>query len=95
MRAQRAQRVEREKRVSALGMQVVVALGDRDEVVARCERRAGEALRAMTEGEGLAVEGVVADAVPAPSSPTKAAARAARRSRHDARPVVGCRLVMG
>lgn len=49
----RAQRVEREKRVSVLGVQVMVALGDRDEVVARCERRAGEALRAMTEGEGL------------------------------------------
>lgn len=49
----RAQRVEREKRVSALGVQVMVALGDRDEVVARCERRAGEALRAMTEDEGL------------------------------------------
>ena len=49
----RAQRVEREKRVSALGVQVMVALGDRDEVVARCERRAGEALRAMTVAEGL------------------------------------------
>ena len=49
----RAQRVEREKRVSALGVQVMVALGDRDEVVARCERRAGEALRATTEDQGL------------------------------------------
>ena len=49
----RAQRVEREKRVSALGVQVMVALGERDDVVARCERRAGEALRAMTEDEGL------------------------------------------
>jgi hypothetical protein len=49
----RAQRVEREKRLSALGVLVMVALGDRDEVVARCERRAGEALRGMTGDEGL------------------------------------------
>ena len=49
----RARRVQREKRLSALGVQVMVALGERDEVVARCERRAGEALRAMTEDQGL------------------------------------------
>ncbi len=49
----RAQRVEREKRLSALGVQVMVALGERDEMVARCERRAGEALRGMTEDEGM------------------------------------------
>ncbi|HET7477118.1 MAG TPA: hypothetical protein VFJ97_13985 [Dermatophilaceae bacterium] len=49
----RAQRVEREKRVSSLGLQVMLALGERDELVARCERRAGKALRGMTEGAGL------------------------------------------
>jgi hypothetical protein len=55
----RAQRVEREKRLSALAVQVMVALGERDEEVARCERRAGEALRAMTEDEGLGLAGAV------------------------------------
>lgn len=49
----RAQRVQREKRLSALGVQVMVALGERDAVVTRCERLAAEALREMTEGEGL------------------------------------------
>ncbi len=49
----RAQRVEREKRLSALGVQVMVALGERDQMVARCDRRAGEALRGMTEDEGM------------------------------------------
>ncbi len=49
----RAQRVELEKRLSAFGVEVMVALGERDEVVARCERRAGEALRGMTEDEGM------------------------------------------
>jgi hypothetical protein len=49
----RAQRVEREKRLSALGVQVMVALGERDEVVVRCERRAGAALQGMTEDEGV------------------------------------------
>ena len=57
----RAQRVEAEKRLRALGVQMMVALGDRDrdEVVARRERRAGEALRAMTEDEGLGLAEVV------------------------------------
>ena len=55
----RAQRREREKRLSALGVQVMVVLGERDEVVARCERRAGEALRRMTEDEGLGLAAAV------------------------------------
>ncbi|MEP6650551.1 MAG: hypothetical protein ABJA74_11675 [Lapillicoccus sp.] len=49
----RARRVERDKRLSELGVQVMMALGERDELVARCERRAGEALRGMTQDEGL------------------------------------------
>ncbi len=49
----RAQRVEREKRLSVFGVQVMVALVERDELVTRCERRAGEALRGMTMDEGL------------------------------------------
>ncbi|WP_295702132.1 hypothetical protein [Lapillicoccus sp.] len=48
-------RLERDKRLSALGIQVAVALGERDAAVARCERRAGAALRAMTDDEGLAL----------------------------------------
>ncbi len=46
-------RLERDKRLSALGIEVAVALGERDAAVARCERRAGAALRAMTDDEGL------------------------------------------
>ncbi len=46
-------RLERDKRLSAWGIQVAVALGERDAAVARCERRAGAALRAMTDDEGL------------------------------------------
>lgn len=49
----RAQRVERDNRLSALGVLVMMALGERDEMVARCERRAGQALRGMTTEEGL------------------------------------------
>jgi len=51
----RADRVEREKRLSALGVAVMVALGERDAIVTSCERRAGEALRKMTEEEALTV----------------------------------------
>jgi len=48
----RAQRVEREKRLSARGVEVMVALAQRDELVRRCEQRAGEALHQMTAVEG-------------------------------------------
>jgi hypothetical protein len=51
----REQRVAREKRFSARGVEVVVALGERDEVVRRYEQRAGEALLQMTAVEGLSV----------------------------------------
>ena len=52
----REQRVAREKRLSARGVEVMVALGERDEVVRRYEQRAGEALLAMTAAEGLSVD---------------------------------------
>ena len=42
----REQRVAREKRLSARGVEVMVALGERDELVRRYEQRAGEALLA-------------------------------------------------
>jgi hypothetical protein len=52
----REQRVEREKRLSARGVEVMVALGERDETVRRCEQRAGEALHQMTAVEGLGLD---------------------------------------
>lgn len=51
----RAQRAERERRLSALGVAVMVAIGERDARAVACERRAGEALRTMTDQEGLTV----------------------------------------
>jgi len=51
----RGQRAERERRLSALGVAVMVAVGERDARVVACERRAGEALRTMTDQEGLTV----------------------------------------
>jgi hypothetical protein len=51
----RAQRAERERRLSVLGVAVMVAVGERDARVAACERRAGDALRTMTDREGLTV----------------------------------------
>jgi len=55
----RADRVEREKRLSALGVAVMVALAERDGFAASCELRAGAALRAMTEDEGLTLREAV------------------------------------
>lgn len=52
----REQRVEREKRLSARGVDVMVALGERDQSVRGCEQRAGEALRQMTTVEGLSLD---------------------------------------
>ena len=52
----REQRVERERRLSAHGVKVMVALGERDEMVRRCEQRAGEALHQMTAVEGLGLD---------------------------------------
>lgn len=49
----RAERVDRERRLSALGVRVIVALGERDQLVARCEERAGSALAMMIDQEGL------------------------------------------
>ncbi|MBW8173986.1 hypothetical protein K0651_13100 [Ornithinimicrobium sp. Arc0846-15] len=47
------ERTAREKRLQTLGMQVCVELAERDEAVVLRERRAGEALRQMTKGEGM------------------------------------------
>ena len=49
----RAQRAAREKRLEDLAVQVLTAVGERDAAIAEAERRAGVALAAMTEAEGL------------------------------------------
>ena len=48
-------RAEREKRLENLAVAVLVAVGERDAAVVDAERRAGQALREMTEDEGLSV----------------------------------------
>ena len=50
---QRQARVERERRVQHLVVQVLTAIGERDAVVIETERRAGAALQQMTRVEGL------------------------------------------
>ncbi|MGE9808989.1 hypothetical protein [Janibacter sp. G1551] len=51
----RREREEREKRLIDLAEQVMVAVGHRDAAVAETEKRAGEALRELTEAEGLSL----------------------------------------
>ena len=48
-------RAEREKRLEDLAVRVLVAVGERDAAVVEADRRAGKALRDMTEDEGLSV----------------------------------------
>src|SRR5215203_3652845 len=57
--ARRKERVDRERRLEALAVAVLTALGERDGAVKDAERRAGEALRAMSEDEGLSVREAV------------------------------------
>jgi hypothetical protein len=49
----RAERKAKDDRCSALGVQVVMALRERDAWVHECEQRAGEALAQLIEVEGL------------------------------------------
>ena len=46
-------RLERDRRCAALGVQVVAALRERDDLVQRYERQAGEALRALVVDEAV------------------------------------------
>jgi hypothetical protein len=46
---------DRERRLEALAVVVLTALGERDALVRDAERRAGQALRTMTDNEGLSV----------------------------------------
>jgi hypothetical protein len=58
LEAQAKRRQERaavEKRCSALGVDVVVALTERDAAVRRYERAAGTALAALMDAEGLTI----------------------------------------
>ena len=53
--ARRRERVDRERRLERLAVAVLTALGDRNRAVRDAKRRAGEALRVMTDDEGLSV----------------------------------------
>ena len=55
----RKEREERERRVIDLAERVMVAIGERDAAVAETEKRAGEALRELTEREGLSLSEAV------------------------------------
>ena len=55
----REERAKRERRMTDLAEQVMVAIGQRDEAVAEAERRAGEALGELTDGEGLSLRDAV------------------------------------
>ena len=51
----RQDRKAREKRLSALGEEVMVSLGERDAVIRDFEQRAGRALRQMVDVEGMSL----------------------------------------
>lgn len=51
----RKEREERERRMIDLAERVMVAIGKRDQAVTETEKRAGEALRELTEVEGLSL----------------------------------------
>jgi hypothetical protein len=55
----RKERAGRERRLEGLAVAVLTALGVRDGAVRDAERRAGEALRTMTNKEGLSVREAV------------------------------------
>ncbi|MDN5797887.1 MAG: hypothetical protein L0H79_19375 [Intrasporangium sp.] len=55
----RRERAERDKRIEALAVDVLTALEERKAAIADCERRAGLAVRKLTEEERLAVGEVV------------------------------------
>ena len=49
----RKERADRQRRLEVLAVEVLTAAGERDGAVWDAERRAGEALRTMTDDEGL------------------------------------------
>jgi hypothetical protein len=56
---QRKERAERERRLEDLAVQVLTAVEERDAAVVETERRAGAALRHMTQVEGLTLREAV------------------------------------
>jgi hypothetical protein len=54
----RKERADRERRLEALAVAVLTALGERDALIRDAERRAGQALRTMTAYEGLSLREV-------------------------------------
>ncbi len=57
--ALRKERTDRERRLEALAVAVLTALGERDALIRDAEQRAGQALRIMTDGEGLSLRETV------------------------------------
>jgi hypothetical protein len=55
----RRERADLEKRLEGLAVRVLVAIRERDAAMADADRRAGQALREMTEDEGLSVREAV------------------------------------
>jgi hypothetical protein len=55
----RKERADRERRLGALAVAVLTALGERDALVQDAERRASQALRTMTDDEGLSLREAV------------------------------------
>jgi hypothetical protein len=55
----RKERADRERRLESLAVEVLTALGERDALVRNIERRAGQALRTMTDDEGLSLREAV------------------------------------
>jgi hypothetical protein len=55
----RKERADRERRLEALAVAVLTALGERDAFVRDAERRARQALRTMTDDEGLSLREAV------------------------------------
>ena len=54
-----AARPDRERRLERLAVAVLTALGERDALILDAERRAGQALRTMTDDEGLSLREAV------------------------------------
>jgi hypothetical protein len=55
----RKERADRERRLEGLAAAVLTALGERDALVRDAEQRAGQALRTMTDEEGLSLREAV------------------------------------
>lgn len=55
----RKQRADRDRRLKRLAVTVLAALGERDAAICDAEWRAGEALRVMTDSEGISVREAV------------------------------------